>query len=165
MAGSVNKVILVGRVGKDPEIRSTQSGVKIANLSLATSESWVKDGERQEKTEWHKISCMNDRTTDFIEKFVKKGSLVYVEGALQTRKWSDQQGQDRYSTEVVIGRFNGQLTQLDSRSSEGGSQEHQSSDAAPRQQARSAAPAPTRARDKGKEYAGAGSDLNDEIPW
>ena len=120
MAGSVNKVILVGNVGKDPEVRSTQNGGKIANLTLATSETWNDraSGERKEKTEWHKVSIFNDRIVDVVEKFVKKGSKIYVEGSLQTRKWTDQQGQERYTTEIVIGRFNGQLTMLDGRRDE-----------------------------------------------
>jgi single-strand DNA-binding protein len=122
MAGSVNKVILVGNLGKDPEVRSTQDGSKIVNLTLATSETWNDraSGERKEKTEWHRIVIFNDRVADVAERFLKKGAKIYVEGSLQTRKWTDQQGQDRYTTEVVIGRFNGQLTMLDTRS--GGSE-------------------------------------------
>ena len=124
MAGSVNKVILVGNLGKDPEVRSTQDGNKIVNLTLATSETWNDraSGERKEKTEWHRVVIFNDRTADVAERFLKKGAKIYVEGSLQTRKWTDQQGQERYTTEVVIGRFNGQLTMLDGRSggSEGG---------------------------------------------
>ncbi len=121
MAGSVNKVILVGNLGKDPEIRSTQDGSKIVNLTLATSETWNDraSGERKEKTEWHRIVIFNDRTADVAERFLKKGAKIYVEGALQTRKWTDQQGQERYTTEVVIGRFNGALTMLDGRSGGG----------------------------------------------
>ena len=117
MAGSVNKVILVGNLGKDPEVRSTQDGSKIVNLTLATSETWNDraSGERKEKTEWHRVVIFNDRTADVAERFLKKGAKIYVEGALQTRKWTDQQGQERYTTEVVIGRFNGQLTMLDGR--------------------------------------------------
>lgn len=120
MAGSVNKVILVGNLGRDPEVRHGQDGSKIVNLSVATSESW-KDrmsGERKEKTEWHRVVIFNDRVADVAERFLKKGSKVYVEGSLQTRKWTDQQGQERYSTEVVIGKFKGELTLLDGR--EGG---------------------------------------------
>jgi len=123
MAGSVNKVILVGNLGKDPEVRSTQDGNKIVNLTLATSETWNDraSGERKEKTEWHRVVIFNDRVADVAERFLKKGAKIYVEGSLQTRKWTDQQGQERYTTEVVIGRFNGQLTMLDTRS--GGSGE------------------------------------------
>ncbi|MCR9256058.1 MAG: single-stranded DNA-binding protein [Alphaproteobacteria bacterium] len=122
MAGSVNKVILVGNLGRDPEIRSMQNGGRVCNLSLATSESW-KDrntGERQERTEWHRVVIFNEPLVDVCERFLKKGSKIYVEGALQTRKWTDQNGQERYSTEVVLQRYRGELTMLDGRS-EGGS--------------------------------------------
>src|ERR1700709_189686 len=125
MAGSVNKVILVGNLGKDPEVRSTQDGNKIVNLTLATSETWNDraSGERKEKTEWHRVVIFNDRSADVAERFLKKGAKIYVEGSLQTRKWTDQQGQERYTTEVVIGRFNGAMTMLDGRAGggEGGS--------------------------------------------
>src|SRR4051812_15522474 len=124
MAGSVNKVILVGNLGKDPEVRTTQDGTKIVNLTLATSESWNdrQSGERKERTEWHRVVIFNDRVGDVAEGFLKKGSKIYVEGSLQTRKWTDQQGQERYTTEVVISRFKGDLTMLDTRGSgsEGG---------------------------------------------
>ena len=119
MAGSVNKVILVGNLGKDPEVRTTQDGSKIVNLTLATSETWNDraSGERKERTEWHRVVIFNDRVADVAERFLKKGAKIYVEGSLQTRKWTDQSGQERYTTEVVIGRFNGQLTMLDTRGS------------------------------------------------
>jgi single-strand DNA-binding protein len=115
MAGSVNKVILVGNLGRDPEIRSTQDGIRIANLNLATSESWRDrvSGERKERTEWHRVVIFNERLVEVAEKYLKKGSKIYVEGALQTRKWTDQQGQEKYSTEVVLQRFRGELTMLD----------------------------------------------------
>lgn len=115
MAGSVNKVILVGNVGKDPEIRRTQDGKSIANLSLATSESWrdKATGERKEKVEWHRIVVFNDGLCKVVEQYVKKGSKLYVEGALQTRKWTDQAGVEKYSTEVVIQGFGGGITLLD----------------------------------------------------
>jgi single-strand DNA-binding protein len=115
MAGSVNKVILVGNLGRDPEIRSTQDGMRIANLNLATSESWRDrtSGERKERTEWHRVVIFNERLVEIAEKYLRKGSKIYVEGALQTRKWTDQQGQDRYTTEVVLTRFRGELTMLD----------------------------------------------------
>ena len=118
MAGSVNKVILVGNLGRDPEVRQTQDGRPIVNLSVATSESWRdrSSGERREKTEWHRVVIFNDRLTDVAQKFLRKGSKVYLEGQLQTRKWQDQSGQDRYSTEVVLGQFRGELTMLDGRS-------------------------------------------------
>jgi single-strand DNA-binding protein len=117
MAGSINKVILVGNLGKDPEIRSTQDGSKVASFSIATSEYW-KDkvsGERKDKTEWHRIVVFNPNLAEICEKYLHKGSKVYVEGQLQTRKWQDQSGNDRYSTEVVLSKFRGELTLLDSR--------------------------------------------------
>jgi single-strand DNA-binding protein len=122
MAGSVNKVILVGNLGRDPEIRSTQDGTKVANLSLATSESWrdKNTGERKERTEWHRVVIFNERLVDVVEKYVKKGSKLYVEGALQTRKWTDNTGAEKYSTEVVLQRFRGELTMLDGRGGGGG---------------------------------------------
>ncbi|MDP2193315.1 MAG: single-stranded DNA-binding protein [Alphaproteobacteria bacterium] len=116
MAG-VNKVILVGNLGKDPEIRQTQDGMKIASFTIATSESW-KDkvtGERKDRTEWHRVAVMNERISEVVEKYVRKGSKVYVEGQLQTRKWTDQTGAERYTTEVIIGRYKGELAMLDSR--------------------------------------------------
>jgi len=115
MAGSVNKVILVGNLGRDPEIRSTNDGTRIANLALATSENWRdrNSGERKERTEWHRVVIFNERLVEIVEKYVKKGSKLYIEGALQTRKWTDNQGQERYSTEVVLQRFRGELTMLD----------------------------------------------------
>ena len=122
MAGSVNKVILVGNLGQDPEIRSTQDGRQIANFSIATSDSW-KDkntGERREKTEWHRVVVFNEGLVRVIQNYVKKGSKVYIEGALQTRKWTDQSGVEKYTTEVVLQGFNGNLTMLDSRNSGGG---------------------------------------------
>src|SRR6185295_18779866 len=122
MAGSVNKVILVGNLGKDPEIRNTQDGREIANLTLATSESWKdkNSGERKEKTEWHRVVIFNDRLIPIVKQYLKKGAKVYVEGALQTRKWTDQSGQEKYSTEVVLQNFNGTLTMLDTRQGSGG---------------------------------------------
>ena len=122
MAGSVNKVILIGNLGRDPEIRRTQDGRAIANFSIATSESW-KDrntGERKEKTEWHRVVCFSEGLNRVIEQYVKKGSKVYIEGQLQTRKWQDQSGQEKYTTEVVLQGFNGTLTLLDSRGGGGG---------------------------------------------
>ena len=123
MAGSVNKVILVGNLGKDPEIRTLNNGERVANLSLATSEQWrdKATGERKEKTEWHRVVIFNDNIVKVAENYLKKGSTVYVEGSLQTRKWTDQQGVEKYSTEVVIQRFNGQLTMLGGRDGGGAS--------------------------------------------
>ena len=125
MAGSVNKVILVGNLGRDPEIRSTNDGTRIANLRLATSESWRdrNSGERKERTEWHSVVIFNERLVEIAEKYLRKGSKIYVEGALQTRKWTDQQGQERYSTEVVLQRFRGELTMLDGARTGGGAAE------------------------------------------
>jgi len=122
MAGSVNKVILIGNLGADPDIKRTQDGRPIANLSIATSESWrdKNSGERREKTEWHRVVIFNEGLCKIAESYLKKGSKVYIEGALQTRKWTDQSGQDKYSTEVVLQGFNGNLTMLDGRN-EGGS--------------------------------------------
>ncbi|GHG09431.1 single-stranded DNA-binding protein [Paracoccus aerius] len=120
MAGSVNKVILIGNLGRDPEIRTFQNGGKVANLRIATSEQW-KDrntGERKERTEWHSVAIMSEGLVNVVERFLKKGSKVYVEGQLETRKWQDQSGQERYTTEVVLRGFNGTLQMLDGR--EGG---------------------------------------------
>jgi single-strand DNA-binding protein len=158
MAGSVNKVILVGNIGRDPEIRTTQDGREIANLSLATSESW-KDkmsGERKEKTEWHRVVVFNDNLVRTIKSYVKKGSKLYVEGALQTRKWTDQSGAERYSTEVVLQGFNGVLTMLDGPGgrSAGGDDEYGSApsyDSAPRSGGSQRQPQPV--------------ELDDEIPF
>ncbi|MGH6930868.1 MAG: single-stranded DNA-binding protein [Dongiaceae bacterium] len=120
MAGSVNKVMLIGNLGRDPEIRSTQDGTRVANLSVATSESWrdKTSGERRERTEWHRVVIFNDRLVEVVEKYLHKGSKVYLEGALQTRKWTDQSGQERYTTEIVLQRYRGELTMLDSRGGE-----------------------------------------------
>lgn len=125
MAGSVNKVILVGNLGKDPEIRRTQDGRPIANLRIATSETWRDKGtgERREKTEWHSVVIFNENLCKVAEQYLRKGAKVYIEGQLQTRKWQDQQGQDRYSTEVVLQGFNGSLTMLDGRAGGAGMQE------------------------------------------
>ena len=122
MAGSVNKVILIGNLGADPEVRRTQDGRPIANLRVATSETWrdKATGERKEKTEWHRVVIFNEGLAKIAEQYLKKGSTVYLEGALQTRKWQDQSGQDRYSTEVVLQGFNAQLTMLDRAGGGGG---------------------------------------------
>jgi len=122
MAGSVNKVILVGNVGADPEIRRTQDGRPIANLRIATSETWRdrNSGERREKTEWHTVVVFSEGLCKVVEQYVKKGAKLYIEGALQTRKWQDQNGNDRYSTEIVLQGFNSTLTMLDGRGEGGG---------------------------------------------
>ncbi len=121
MAGSVNKVILVGNLGRDPEVRSTQDGRDVANFTLATSESW-KDrntGERKEKTEWHRVVIFNEGLVNIVKNYLKKGSKVYIEGQLQTRKWTDQSGQEKFTTEIVLQGFGSQLTMLDARTREG----------------------------------------------
>ena len=125
MAGSVNKVILVGNLGADPEIRRLNSGDPVVNIRVATSESWrdKQSGERREKTEWHNVVIFNDNLAKVAEQYLKKGMKVYVEGQLQTRKWQDQQGQDRYTTEVVLQKFRGELQMLDARGEGGGGQQ------------------------------------------
>ncbi|MEO0962038.1 MAG: single-stranded DNA-binding protein [Pseudomonadota bacterium] len=122
MAGSVNKVILIGNLGADPEVRHTQDGKPIVNLRIATSESWRdrNSGERRERTEWHRVVIFSEGLAKIAEQYLKKGSKVYLEGQLQTRKWQDQSGQDRYSTEVVLQGFNSTLTMLDGRGDSGG---------------------------------------------
>ena len=172
MAGSVNKVILVGNLGKDPEVRSTQDGSKIVNLAVATSETWNDraSGERKERTEWHRVVIFNDRIADVAEKYLKKGAKVYIEGALQTRKWTDNAGVEKYTTEIVIGKFRGELTMLSGRGEEGGMGEGGGGGYAPRERA-----APTQARNAsagaGRGAGGPswdspkGGDLDDEIPF
>ena len=159
MAGSVNKVILVGNLGRDPEIRTLQDGTKVANLSVATSETWRDrdSGERRERTEWHRVVIFNDRLADVAEKYLRKGSKVYLEGQLQTRKWTGQDGQDRYTTEVVLQRYRGELTMLDSRGggeSGGGGGDYGAGGAG---------------GGGGGDYSGgrdsSGGDLDDEIPF
>ena len=160
MAGSVNKVILVGNLGRDPEIRSTQDGTRIANLSLATSETWRdrNSGERRERTEWHRVAIFNERLVEVAEKYLRKGSKVYIEGQLQTRKWTDQNGQERYTTEVVLQRFRGELTMLDSRSSGGGDFAEAPSGDYPAQGSTGGSTGPA-------SSSGGGGDLDDEIPF
>jgi single-strand DNA-binding protein len=122
MAGSVNKVILVGNLGRDPEVRSFQSGGKVCNLRIATSETWrdKQSGERKERTEWHSVAIFNENLVRVAEQYLRKGSKVYIEGQLETRKWQDQSGQDRYTTEVVLRPYRGELTLLDGRDGGGG---------------------------------------------
>jgi len=122
MAGSVNKVILIGNLGRDPEVRTMQDGNPVVNLSIATSENWrdKNTGERREKTEWHRVVIFNERLAEVAQKYLRKGSKVYIEGQLQTRKWTDQSGQEKYTTEVVLQRFRGELTMLDTRGEGGG---------------------------------------------
>ena len=175
MAGSVNKVILVGNLGRDPEIRSTGEGVRIANLNLATSESWRDrvSGERKERTEWHRIVIFNERLVEIAEKYLRKGSKIYVEGALQTRKWTDNAGVEKYSTEVVLQRFRGELTMLDGASGgrgqgggggEGGYEEDFSGGGGGYNTARAAVPAGG-GMGGGGRGRGRNDDLDDEIPF
>ncbi len=163
MAGSVNKVILVGNLGADPEIRRTQDGRPIANLRVATSDTWrdKATGERREKTEWHRVVIFNEGLCRIAEQYLKKGSKVYLEGALQTRKWQDKEGQDRYSTEVVLQGFNSQLTMLDGRGGGGGASADNGDDFG-------SAGVSGGARERRPAMAGSGShggDLDDEIPF
>jgi single-strand DNA-binding protein len=125
MAGSVNKVILIGNLGKDPEVRRLNSGEPVVNLSVATSESWrdKQSGERKEKTEWHRVVIFNENIAKVAEQYLKKGSTVYIEGQLQTRKWTDQAGVEKYSTEVVLQKFRGELTMLGGKGDGGGKSE------------------------------------------
>ena len=125
MAGSVNKVILVGNLGRDPEIRSLNSGDRVANLSIATSETWRDrtSGERKERTEWHRVVIFNDNLVKVAENYLKKGSKVYIEGQLSTRKFTDQSGVEKYSTEIVLQKFRGELTMLDGKGEGGGARE------------------------------------------
>jgi len=121
MAGTVNKVILIGNLGRDPEVRTTQDGSKITHLSVATTDTWRdrNSGERRERTEWHRVVIFNDKLGEVAEKYLRKGSKVYLEGSLQTRKWTDQSGQERYTTEVVLQRYRGEMTMLDTRAGGG----------------------------------------------
>jgi single-strand DNA-binding protein len=163
MAGSVNKVILVGNLGKDPEIRRTQDGRPIANLSIATSETWRDKGtgERKEKTEWHRVVIFNEGLAKIAEQYLKKGSKVYLEGQLQTRKWTDQQGVEKYSTEVVLQGFNSQLTMLDRAGGGGG---EIGSDDTGGGDFGSSGPS-TRERKPAMAGAGKRGDMDDEIPF
>lgn len=176
MAGSVNKVILVGNLGKDPEVRTTQDGTKIVQFSLATSETWNDraSGERKERTEWHRVVIFNENIGNIAEKYLRKGRKVFVEGSLQTRKWTDQSGQEKYTTEVVIGRFRGDLTLLD-RGEDGGAGEGGGYTPRERAPARSSGSGSSGGGSGGnapRDSGGAswdapkgGSDLDDEIPF
>jgi len=152
MAGSVNKVILVGNLGRDPEVRMTQDGIKIVNLSLATSEQWRDRDtqERKERTEWHRVVIFNEKLADVADKYLRKGSKIYIEGQLQTRKWTDQNGQERYTTEVVVPRFRGELTMLDAKGQGTSASDGESFDV-PHNSAREAMPAL--------------GEIDDEIPF
>jgi single-strand DNA-binding protein len=166
MAGSVNKVILVGNLGKDPEIRRTQDGRPIANLSVATSETWrdKATGERKEKTEWHRVVIFSEPLCKIVEQYLKKGAKVYIEGALQTRKWTDQSGVEKYSTEVVLQGFNSTLTMLDGRSGGGGGASFGPDDSG----GDFGSGGPSSAPPRRAVAAGAGarnSDMDDDIPF
>ena len=164
MAGSVNKVMLIGNLGKDPEIRSTQDGKEIAHSTLATSDSWrdKNTGERREKTEWHRVVIFNDGLVSIAKKYLHKGSKVFVEGSLQTRKWTDQSGQEKYTTEVVVQGFGGALTMLDTRnnSGEGSSEYGQSGGNASYSNNNSHSAAPVASKVKEPAHA-----LDDDIPF
>lgn len=161
MAGSVNKVILVGNLGKDPEIRRTQDGRPIANLSVATSETWrdKSTGERKEKTEWHRVVIFSEPLCKIVEQYLKKGAKVYIEGALQTRKWTDQSGVEKYSTEVVLQGFNSTLTMLSGGGGGGGN--FGSDDSGDFGSSGPASSAPRRAVAAGSRN----SDMDDDIPF
>ncbi|NNH66588.1 single-stranded DNA-binding protein [Rhizobium laguerreae] len=169
MAGSVNKVILIGNVGADPEIRRTQDGRPIANIRLATSETWRdrNSGERREKTEWHTVVVFNEGLCKVVEQYVKKGAKLYIEGQLQTRKWQDQQGQDRYSTEVVLQGFGSTLTMLDGRGEGGGASGGRGSAGGGNDYGDDyGAPAPSSSPSRGGSGGGNFSrDLDDDIPF
>lgn len=177
MAGSVNKVILIGNLGADPEVRTFQNGGKVANLRIATSETW-KDkntGERREKTEWHTVAIFQEGLVRIAEQYLKKGSKVYIEGKLQTRKWQDQSGQDRYSTEVVLNGYDGTLTMLDSRSEGGGAGNYGSGGASGGGYGGGASGGSYGGGSSGGGYGGGneggasggggGGDMDDEIPF
>ncbi len=160
MAGSVNKVILVGNLGRDPEVRFNQEGGKIVNLSVATSESW-KDkatGERRDRTEWHRVVVFNDRLADIAEGYLKKGTKLYLEGQLQTRKWTDQAGVEKYTTEIVLSRFKGEMTLLDSKGSSSGEEDYDSSSYA----GGSSSSSPS---SSGLGSSPSFGDLDDEVPF
>lgn len=163
MAGSVNKVILVGNVGVEPEIRNMQSGDRVANLSLATSESWKdKSGERQERTQWHKVVVFNQNIVNVVEKYVKKGAKLYIEGQLETRKW-EKDGVPQYTTEVVVKPFRGELTMLDSKGSSGGGYSGGNDDMD--QSGFSGGGGSTRASGSGTATAAKVDEFEDEIPF
>ena len=163
MAGSVNKVILVGNLGRDPEIRRTQDGRPIAQLSVATSENWrdKNTGERKEKTEWHRVVIFSEGLAKIAEQYLKKGSKVYLEGALQTRKWQDKDGNEKYTTEVVLQGFNSTLTMLDGKGGGAGA----GGGAESSEDFGSSGPAPSRERKPAMAGGGGRDDMDDEIPF
>ena len=168
MAGSVNKVILIGNLGRDPEARTMQNGGKVVSFSIATSESWndKNSGERKDKTQWHRIAIFNEKLGEIAEKYLKKGSTVYVEGTLESRKYTDKDGQEREITEVVLGRFRGELTLLGGRNSEGGSSFSGEGGGGYTPRAPAAKPAASGVRSGAPSWEPpGGSDLDDEIPF
>ena len=170
MAGSVNKVILVGNLGRDPEVRTMQNGGKVCNMSVATSERWrdKSRGEMNEKTAWHRVVSFDDKLVDVAEKYLQKGRKVYLEGQLQTRKWTDQSGVEKYSTEVILRRFNSVLVLLDSRSEGAGAGDYGGGGGASYDQDKSSGGGASYDQDKssgGGAPAPAGADLDDEIPF
>ena len=167
MAGSVNKVILIGNLGADPEIRRTQDGRAIANLRLATTDTWrdKTSGERRERTEWHRVVIFSEGLTKIAEQYLKKGSKVYLEGALQTRKWEDQSGQERYTTEVVLQGFNSVLTMLDGRPGAGGGEDYSEGGGEYGQSRPMQSTSPRTGAARQPAPASAAHDLDDEIPF
>ena len=167
MAGSVNKVILVGHLGRDPEIRSTQGGNRVANFSVATSERWRdrQSGEQRERTEWHRIVIWNENLVDVAEKYLRKGRQVYLEGELQTRKWTDQSGQERYTTEVVLQRFRGQMTMLGGRGEDGGGGGFAGEGGSDYDRGGGQAPGGGDSRPQPAAGGGGGADFDDDIPF
>ncbi len=183
MAGSVNKVILIGNLGRDPEVRNFQNGGRVVNLRIATTENYKdREGNRQEKTEWHSVAIFNERLGEIAEKYLRKGSKVYIEGKLETRKWQDQSGQERYSTEVTLRNFGGELTLLDSRGGGAGGEEggfgggggsyggsggggYGGGRSSGGERGGSSAPRPQRSGGGWDAPKGGGSDLDDDIPF
>ncbi|MGY8994007.1 MAG: single-stranded DNA-binding protein [Rhodospirillales bacterium] len=169
MAGSINKVILVGNLGRDVEVRTTQDGTKIINFPVATSESWrdKQSGERREKTEWHRVVIFNDRLGEVAERYLRKGSKVYIEGALQSRKWTDKDGQERYTTEVVLQKFRGELTMLDTRGGGegGGNFDAPAEDSYSGGSVSSNEKSGSSSGSVGSSRTPSGGDLDDEIPF
>ena len=166
MAGSVNKVILVGNLGRDPEVKSMQDGRSLVNMSVATSENWRdrNSGERKERTEWHRVVIFNDKLAEVAQKFLKKGAKVYLEGQLTTRKWTDQSGQERYTTEVVLSRFKGELTLLGGRGDPGGDAVGDYGDEAGGGQRSAPARGPSGGQSRGRPPSLA-DELDDDIPF
>jgi single-strand DNA-binding protein len=174
MAGSVNKVILVGNLGRDPEVRTMQDGGKVVNLSLATSERWSdrSSGEKRERTEWHRVVIFNEHLIKVCEQYLRKGSTIYIEGQLQTRKWTDQSGNDKYSTEVVLQKYRGELTMLGGKAEGGGSQDGYQTEvpgttASDYQRERGGGNTPPGEGSQNRTDPGqpAGDDLDSEIPF